>query len=70
MVKIESDIFCDNCGVEITWAPLVMPGKDPLHKFHYCCQDCFQGLACKCGERMEQEERRERGSMALDNSVE
>lgn len=54
MVRLNNDIFCDNCGVEITWSPIV-DGKR-----HYCCNDCQQGLVCECGSRLElDDDRRE-----------
>ena len=45
-------IFCRNCGVEINWSPVVIAGQA------FCCQDCANGLACECGDRMEQEDDR------------
>ncbi len=52
MAKIDETIFCDNCGVEITWAPVVKDGH------YYCCQDCFQGLVCDCRSRLEEDDDR------------
>jgi hypothetical protein len=52
MGSIEATVWCDGCGVEITWGPWV------VEKRRYCCQDCAQGLACRCAERMEQENER------------
>ncbi|HEX7974696.1 MAG TPA: hypothetical protein VF498_09830 [Anaerolineales bacterium] len=53
MSQIEGTIRCDNCGVEITWGPLT------VNHYHYCCQDCFDGLACQCSQRaLEEEESR------------
>jgi len=46
-------IWCDGCGVEIRWSPVVITGKEPMDKSYYCCQDCSQGLRCRCRERME-----------------
>ena len=53
MVLIEDTIWCDGCGVEILWAPLVVEGR------HYCCWDCYEGYACRCGgdEDMDDERR-------------
>lgn len=50
MTGIEFTIWCDNCGVEILWGPIV------INKRYYCCQDCYEGLRCKCSERMEMED--------------
>ena len=55
MSRLEGTIYCDGCGVEITWAPVVKPGAGPLQRFEFCCQECLQGLECHCGERMELE---------------
>ena len=52
MVWIENNLFCDGCGVEITWAP-VISGHN-----HYCCESCRQGLECNCGLRQELEDER------------
>lgn len=60
MVKLEENVFCDNCGVEITWSPII-EGKR-----HYCCQDCKDGLACECGKRMElDDDRRETPTLPI-----
>ncbi len=56
--------ICDGCGVEITWAPVLLkrPGKGvqalvqkPLQ---FCCEPCSQGLPCTCAERMELDDER------------
>ncbi|OGO65946.1 MAG: hypothetical protein A2Z45_05015 [Chloroflexi bacterium RBG_19FT_COMBO_55_16] len=52
MVQIDDAVWCDGCGVEITWAPQ-LKGKRK-----YCCQDCQAELPCRCGERMEMEDER------------
>lgn len=57
MTGYESTIWCDNCGVEILWGPFV------VGKRYFCCRDCFDGLRCKCSERMEMDDdRRGEGS--------
>jgi hypothetical protein len=35
-------IWCDECGVRITWTPVVIGGHP------YCCHDCAVGLECTC----------------------
>jgi hypothetical protein len=50
MAWSEEVIWCDGCGVEISWGPVMVNDKP------YCCQDCAQGYACDCGERMEMDE--------------
>lgn len=52
MPRIENTLFCDGCGVEVIWAPVVSGNR------YYCCQDCRDGLECSCGERMEFEDER------------
>lgn len=52
-------IRCDGCGVEITWAALVIHAPKGSPVFHYCCQDCLNGLLCDCAGPLEEEERRE-----------
>jgi hypothetical protein len=47
MAGIDQTVWCDGCGVEITWGPVV------AGKRKYCCQDCAAGLECDCGVRME-----------------
>ena len=47
MARAENTIWCDNCGAEITWSPIIH-GK---HEF--CCSDCYEGRGCDCGVRME-----------------
>jgi hypothetical protein len=52
MSREHTTIWCDGCGVEILWLPIEEADRD------YCCEDCRQGLACECSDRMEEEERR------------
>jgi hypothetical protein len=35
-------VWCDECGVEITWASVMIDGRP------YCCHDCAVGLECAC----------------------
>jgi hypothetical protein len=48
----DETVWCNGCGAEITWNP-VLSGK---HR--YCCQDCLNGKPCRCAERMEIEDER------------
>ncbi len=57
MVQYRETIWCDGCGVEILWTPLIEKG------LQYCCLDCQQGFGCDCGEILE-EEYREKGSQS------
>jgi hypothetical protein len=50
MARLESVVFCDGCGVEITVAPVVQEGKV------YCCKDCADGYECDCASLLEQVE--------------
>ncbi len=49
-MRISDTVFCDGCGVEITWAPVRSKQRD------YCCQDCADGYECNCGARMEEDD--------------
>jgi hypothetical protein len=55
MARMDDTIWCDGCGVEILWGPVVAFSRE------YCCRDCLDGLECKCGERMELDSRRRAG---------
>ncbi len=44
MARYQNTVWCDGCGIEITWGALV------VGKHHYCCEDCYGGVACKCAE--------------------
>ena len=54
----EETIRCAGCGIEVTGDVWVVD-----HAI-YCCQDCAQGLACSCGERIEQEDEHRSGGAA------
>jgi len=43
-------ICCDECGVEITWTPIVIAGRP------FCCHDCAVGLECDCAYNAPPEE--------------
>ncbi|MBP1703420.1 MAG: Archaeal domain [Chloroflexi bacterium] len=63
MSRIEQTVWCDNCGVEITWGPIVRVGQARHRILHFCCMDCLAGRACKCGERLELEDERRTSSV-------
>lgn len=63
MSRIEQTVWCDNCGVEITWGAIVRAGQERHRILHFCCSDCLAGRPCKCGERMEMEEERRQVSV-------
>jgi len=51
-------LWCDGCGIEITWVPYrISHARESLIQ-DYCCEDCFIGLSCNCGERMEMDDER------------
>jgi hypothetical protein len=52
MTQSNDTIWCDGCGVEILWAPLVVDER------YYCCEACLEGVPCACGERMEMADER------------
>lgn len=69
MVKIDGVVFCDGCGVEITWSPVVVRAAHGAHQTRsgvYCCADCADGRPCRCAERMEfDDEFREHGKISI-----
>ena len=88
MSRSEGVIWCDGCGIEITWGPIIRVVRQPclkretqhqdeleeslpvrLYLCDYCCLECFQGLPCSCGERMELEDERrsDQGSPTISN---
>jgi hypothetical protein len=52
MARYLDTIWCDGCGVEILWSPVLHGARD------YCCEDCGRGWPCECGARQEQEDER------------
>lgn len=52
MVRIEDTLWCDGCGVEITWVPVYDQHRQ------YCCQKCQEGEECDCASRQEMEDDR------------
>ncbi len=57
-MRYQDTVWCDGCGVEITWAP------EPKAQLHYCCAACFAGRPCDCAARLEQESDRRAGAPA------
>jgi hypothetical protein len=56
---VEHSVFCDGCGVEITWVPIVSGGR------RYCCSLCTRGGDCGCGYAVENED--EEGPAILES---
>ncbi len=56
MARVDNILFCDGCGVEITWPPVVIaPGPEDgpnAREGVFCCQACAQGLKCSCANTM------------------
>jgi hypothetical protein len=70
MTKIEGIVYCDNCGVEITWAPYLttrhkVRSGPSYRRVDYCCQECYKGYQCRCNERMELDEERRTQAASL-----
>jgi len=42
MVSYQDTLWCDGCGVEISWEPVF---KD---KLIYCCKSCSRREKCDC----------------------
>ncbi|MFN2112027.1 MAG: hypothetical protein ACK2TT_02805 [Anaerolineales bacterium] len=47
MVRYRDTLWCDGCGVEITWKPVVKG------QHSYCCMKCLHGEVCDCGNDRE-----------------
>lgn len=52
MTRNQDGVFCEGCGTEILWSPVVEVSPSGA-KHDYCCQACRDGLECDCGVRME-----------------
>ncbi len=52
MARTQDAVYCDGCGVEITWSP-IQKGNEI-----YCCIDCRDGMECSCGDRLELDDER------------
>lgn len=61
MYRMKDTLWCENCGAEILGRPVVN------QRHYYCCQDCYTGLPCDCGNHMELEDERR---TAAENSLE
>jgi hypothetical protein len=58
MAYDQQTCWCDGCGVEITWGPLLKGERT------YCCEECLQGWACRCRARQELEDDRRQSNAA------
>jgi len=44
MVRYQDTLWCDGCGIEITWEPIEQD------RLFFCCQICMDGEKCRCSE--------------------
>lgn len=58
MTHNEEVLWCDGCGIEIIWVPYRISRDRESVIQDYCCEDCYIGLSCECGERMEMDDER------------
>ena len=58
MMRYRETVWCDGCGIEITWAPQTEAQR------HYCCTACFAGQPCDCAARLELDTERRAGALA------
>jgi hypothetical protein len=63
MTQIDEILFCDGCGGELMLSPVVKEQRK------YCCEDCAEGIACRCGERMELDEQRRAATSIPDTTA-
>jgi hypothetical protein len=52
MIRNNQAVFCEGCGAEILWAPVIVRSTSG-EKHDYCCELCRDGLECDCGRHME-----------------
>lgn len=62
MTEYNNTIWCVGCGVEIVGAPFIQSHQ------YYCCEDCYHGIQCSCGELMEQENEEQESVEALPSN--
>ena len=48
-IPFTDTVVCNGCGVEVTWAPVVVDDQ------RYCCLDCAEGRPCECDYPPEEE---------------
>jgi hypothetical protein len=63
MVWIDITLWCDGCGVEILWPPVMFEFK------HYCCQECQEGRECDCIYQQEMEDQRRESQNASPSMI-
>jgi len=48
MVRYHDTLWCDGCGIEISWEPVEQ------ESLFFCCNICLDGDRCRCGEQEEE----------------
>lgn len=48
MVRYRDTLWCDGCGVEIRWKPIIKDQRS------YCCVRCSNGEVCNCEAVLEE----------------
>lgn len=48
MVRYRDTLWCDGCGVEIRWRPILKDQRS------YCCQRCLNGEVCNCADVLDE----------------
>lgn len=60
MVRIDDTLWCDGCGVEILWAPVIYDRRN------FCCEVCCRGEECDCALRLEEDDERRESPFSTD----
>jgi hypothetical protein len=47
MARYQDTVWCDGCGIEISWEPI------EKGQLFFCCQNCLDGEQCRCGDEEE-----------------
>lgn len=61
MVRIDDTLWCDGCGVEILWAPVIYDRR------YFCCEVCCRGEECDCAQRLEEDDQRRESPFSTDS---
>jgi hypothetical protein len=60
VMAVPHELYCDGCGVEVTWTPILAVGR------RFCCHLCAAGGDCGCGYAVEDDE--EEGPAIVETS--
>jgi hypothetical protein len=58
---VEHGVFCDGCGVEITWVPILSDGR------RYCCALCTRGATADAATQSKMKTKRAPRSPGLSS---